>query len=100
MNMKHIVMLSCLTLASGLAFGQKAVDHDPTYSVNNYKHPNKAAYARKHNLDKSVELPIVASEENRDYKHPGNKKITTTSPAFGTGKTSNTRASYKHPYGL
>jgi len=97
--MKHIVILVGLTMASSLAFGQKGVERDPSYSNNNYKHPNKAAYARKHNLDKSVELPIVAAEDNRDYKHPGNKKVT-TSPAFATRKASNTRSSYKHPYGL
>lgn len=98
--MRRLVILVGLTMASSLVFGQKGVEHDPSYSVNNYKHPNKAAYARKHNLDKSVAIPIVAAEENRDYKHPQSKKIATTSPAFATRKASNTRASYKHPYGL
>ena len=98
--MRRIVMLGGLTLASSLVFGQKGVDSDPTYSVNNYKHPNKAAYAREHNLDKSMELPMVAADDNRDYKHPGNKKTTTTSHAFATRKASNTRVSYKHPNGL
>jgi len=97
--MRHIVTLVCLTLTSNLVSGQKGVDRDPSYSVNNYKHPNKAAYARKHNLDKSVELQTVEVTDNRDYKHPGSRKKT-TSPALAATKASNTRASYKHPYGL
>jgi len=97
--MRYIVILAGLTMASNLAFGQKGAERDPSYSVNNYKHPNKAAYARKHNLDKSVELQTVEVTDNRDYKHPGSRKKT-TSPALAATKASNTRASYKHPYGL
>jgi len=98
--MRYIVILAGLTMASNLAFGQKGAERDPSYSVNNYKHPNKAAYARKHNLDKSTELPMVAADDNRDYKHPGSKKATTTSPALATTKASKTRVSYKHSHGL
>ncbi len=98
--MRRIAILVGLTMASSLVFGQKGVEHDPSYSVNNYKHLNKAVYARKHNLNKSVEIPVVAAEENRDYKHPQSKNIATTSPAFATRKATNTGASYKHPYGL
>jgi len=95
--MKHVLMLSFLILAGNLAFGQKFVD--PTYSVNNYKHPNKAAYARKHNLDKSTELTSVTVADNGDYKHPG-KTVMTRKASFLTKAEDKSRTSYKHQHGL
>ena len=36
------------------SLSQSKVESDPQYSVYNYKHPNKAAYAKKRNLDKRI----------------------------------------------
>ena len=46
--MRQSIMVAGLMLMSSLVFGQKRVDVDPSYSVNNYKHANKATYAKKH----------------------------------------------------
>lgn len=93
--MKRVLTLA-LTMAIGtIAFAQK--NTDPSVSVNNYKHANKAAYAKKNKLDKSPELSMVTVAENADYKHPGKKTkaVKKASVAVGTGSTS-----HKHPLGL
>lgn len=46
---------------------------DPGLSVHNYKHPNKAAFAKKYQLDKKLELPFAKGDAN--YKLQ-NKLIT------------------------
>ncbi|MCU0326470.1 MAG: hypothetical protein MUF45_14650 [Spirosomaceae bacterium] len=47
---------------------------DPGLSVHNYKHPNKAAFAKKYQLDKGLNLSIPKGESN--YK-PQNKLVAT-----------------------
>ena len=88
-------------MVSSLGFGQKRVDVDPSYSVNNYKHANKAAYAKKHNLDKSVQLQIVLVSENGDYKHPVaiNRAVPTRKATLSTAKENKTGRTEKHPLG-
>ncbi len=87
-------------LAANLVFGQKRVDKDPSYSVNNYKHPNKSAYARQHKLDKSVQLQTAMVTDNGDYKHPVSKEVVTRKATLSTRKDDKTRKSEKHPLGL
>jgi hypothetical protein len=94
MKMKQFLTFAFLMVGT-LAFGQKQVD--PSYAANNYKHANKAAYARKHNLDKSPELKLVSVTDNGDYKHPGRKAKATKKAALSTGTES---TSHKHPLGL
>jgi len=95
--MKHVAMFAFLMLVGNLVFAQKSVD--PSYSVNNYKHANKAAYAKKHNLDKSSKSTTVTVADSWDYKHPNNtvmasKSSFSTLPADKSGRTE------KHPLGL
>lgn len=89
-------------LMSSLVFGQKRVDVDPSYSVNNYKHANKATYAKKHNLDKSVQLQTVLVADNGDYKHPVaiNRAVPTRKATFSVAKDDKTGRTEKHPLGL
>ena len=94
-------MLSCLILMGNLVFAQDRFANDPSYSANNYKHPNKASYARKHNLDKSTKLEVVEVNDNSDYKHPYNNSTKTTKAVLLANKGDNkSRKSYKHPFGL
>ena len=97
--MKRILMMAILVMTGGFAFGQRSVN-DPSYSVNNYKHPNKAKYAKEHRLDKSTELTRITVDQNTNYKQPYTKEKTkkfALAPQTA-GKKSGT--SYKHPYGL
>lgn len=92
-------MIAFLVTMGSFAFGQRSMS-DPSYSVNNYKHPNKAKYAKEHGLDKSTELTSVTVNRNENYKQPytteKTKKFALTSQV--ASKKSGT--SYKHPYGL
>jgi hypothetical protein len=96
--MKLLLTSSVIMLMAHLSWAQR-INNDPTYSIHNYKHPNKAAYARLHNLDRCIPLEKTMVIENDNYKQIFNKpscvvkfKIKST-PA-------NSNRSYKHPYGL
>jgi len=78
---------------------QDKVKNDPTYSANNYKHPNKAAYAKEHNLDNSVFLQTSTVALSTNYKQPYNK-IETTATALPAKRVDKSTKSYKHPQGL
>jgi hypothetical protein len=97
--MRKLMIASILTLVTSLTFGQKRLEHDPSYSIHNYKHPNKAAYAKEHNLDKSENLKAVNVLESSDYKHPMNRRMEKKYSITTQAKTKQ-RGSYKHPYGL
>ena len=96
--MKKTILAGAMILAVNFAFGQR-VDRDPTYSIHNYKHPNKAAYARKH-LDRSIALEMVDVHGNHNYKQPFNNAPTTKKGAVASRKMDKSTKSYKHPYGL
>ena len=93
-------MFACVMLVANLAFAQKGVDTDPSYSVNNYKHPNKAAYAHKHKLGNPIELQTAKVVENRNYKNPYNKTAVVSKGSFATAKEDKRGRNEKHPYGL
>ena len=97
--MKRILIMSFLLVSAHVAFCQHEVKNDPTYSANNYKHPNKAAYAKEHNLGNSVFLQTSTVSLAANYKQPYNKVETnaTAIPARRVGKSTK---SYKHPQGL
>ena len=98
--MKRISLVGALLLVCQEVFCQKRVDRDPSYSANNYKHPNKAAYAKAHNLDNSIVLSTVAVTEHLNYKQPFSKKVTSNKSVFVTKKVEKSTVSYKHPFGL
>jgi len=68
--------LGLAMITSVTAFGQSKVDNDPSYSAYNYKHPNKAAYAKEHNLDNPATVGTIEVTENENYKQ-GNSLVTT-----------------------
>lgn len=93
--MKRVMTLAVAMALGTIAFGQK--NTDPSVSANNYKHANKAAYAKKNNIDKTTELSMAPVADNADYKHPGRKtkSVRKATIAVGTGSTN-----HKHPLGL
>jgi len=98
--MKKIAVLILLAASFNFAIGQDKHKNDPTYSSNNYKHPNKAAYASKHNFEKSNELEVVPTTLTADYKHPQNEKATVKAVSLRARKEIRKDNSYKHPSGL
>ncbi len=62
--MKTIAKYSALLIFLGLAqlTNAQRVMNDPSYSIHNYKHPNKAAYVKKQEDAK----PVVYVEEVKD----------------------------------
>ena len=97
--MKRILIMSFLMVSAHVAFCQQEGKNDPTYSVNNYKHPNKAAYAREHNLDNSIMLETATVSLSANYKQPYNK-IETNVTALPAKRVEKSTKSYKHPQGL
>jgi len=91
--------MSFLMVSAHVAFCQQEVKNDPTYSVNNYKHPNKAAYAREHNLDNSIFLTTSTASLTSNYKQPYNK-VETNATAIPAKRVEKSTKSYKHPQGL
>jgi hypothetical protein len=98
--MKRLVISSCLLLLVSLAFGQKRMEKDPSYSVRNYKHSNKATFARQHNLDQTVILPQTVVVSNSEYKHRYNHSGLVVRSVVRTSKAKHPSASHKHPLGL
>ena len=73
--MKKLLILSASMVMTSWAFAQSK--YDPTYSIHNYKQPNKAAEAAQM-MDNSQTLPYkneVATDE-RNYKAQDNKQNT------------------------
>jgi len=86
-----LTMISCVT-----AFGQSKVDNDPSYSAYNYKHPNKAAYAKVHNLDNPVTVGSIEVTQNENYKQ-SNKSVTSKKVGVVTkGDKDKKYPNYKH----
>jgi hypothetical protein len=98
--MKNLILLSAMFLAGTFAFGQNRFDNDPSYSVHNYKHPNKAAYAQKYKKDKSLKVTIVSAKKNDNYKQTFSKAADSEKAVMKEGRRVKTNRSYKHPYGL
>ncbi|HTJ48309.1 MAG TPA: hypothetical protein VL443_02565 [Cyclobacteriaceae bacterium] len=98
--MKQIAGVIILMVISQLAFSQTTNQPDPTYSAGNYKHPNKAAYAKEHNLDKSTKLETVDAADNSNYKTPYSAKKVKKAAMVVSSDKSKARGSYKHPQGL
>ena len=65
--MKSIFLALFMTVSGFAAFGQdKSID--PSYSAYNYKHPNKAEYAKKHNLDNPTKFGQIEVVQADNYK--------------------------------
>ena len=66
-----IAALSVLTIFTATAQDDAKLRRDVTYSTNNYKHPNKAAVARKWESAKGVDVnaPSLTKGAVASYKH-------------------------------
>ena len=83
--------------------------YDPSYSVHNYKHPNKAAIAKKHQLDPLITIeysrPRPAMDKvQRNYKAQGapiqrqpSGAVIPVAPYKEKFNSMNSPANYKHP---
>lgn len=69
-----LLILGFLGLTGSHAFCQSKVDNDPSYSVNNYKHPNKVAYAKKNKLQGLLTVPEIMVVQNDNYKQ-SNRRV-------------------------
>lgn len=67
------LLITCISCLLWPCVGQaqpEKVWRDVTYSTHNYKHPNKAATARKWRSQTGVEVAAPASVASRNYKQP------------------------------
>ncbi len=70
---KSIILASLFTIASFASLAQDLHKNDPSFSVGNYKHSNKAAHAAKKSTNTVGVSENVAV--NRNYKQVGNKTV-------------------------
>lgn len=89
-----ILVLSLITSFS--AIGQSKVDKDPSYSAYNYKHPNKAAYAKVHNLDNPVTVGTIEVTQNENYKQMNTKATSRKGGVITKGDKYKKYPNYKH----
>ena len=68
-----LLILGLVSLTGSYAFSQSNKDIDPGYSVHNYKHPNKASYAKKHQLTTPLALNEIMVVQNDQYKQHNRK---------------------------
>ena len=87
--------LGLAMMTSVTAFGQSKVDSDPSYSAYNYKHPNKAAYAKKHSLDNPVTVGTIEVTENENYKQSSSLVTTNKLGVVSVGDKDKVYPNYK-----
>jgi hypothetical protein len=97
--MKRLSLLaSMFTIVSFAATAQDLHKNDPGYSVNNYKHPNKAAHAAKKQTNTvTISEGVVM---NRNYKQAGAKTVEKSLEIIRTEPKEIylSRKNYKMPY--
>lgn len=72
--MKTWIYALALVLTANLAAeAQNTWANDPGYSTHNYKHPNKAAAAKKQAEKNHNTAFVVVGKTNRDYKKVANE---------------------------
>ena len=102
--MKRILILAIFFISANVAFSNpwppRAYKNDPSFSVRNYKHQNKAAFAKEQGIEKIQVLENTSTTSNSDQKHPlttaKKSKKATFAPATGNGHPAR---SHKHPLG-
>jgi hypothetical protein len=97
--MKRLFLPFLLFIFFGQASGQKKI-YDPSYSVRNYKHPNKVKIARSENLDKIVPLNPVVVAGGQEYKHRFNQSWFVVKASVRTRSVKQIRPTGKHALGL
>ena len=105
--MKRIMLLGFMLAAAQFTIAQtKMVDPslsanlDPSISVNNYKHADKAAYAKANNLDRQTEMTSITVADQDAYKHPKKSEKEKRSASIPVSSGMSPAASHKHPHGL
>jgi len=95
--MKILATIIGLTMITSFsAFGQSKIDNDPSYSAYNYKQPNKAAYAKVHNLDNPVTIGTIEVTQNENYKQPNTKVTSKKGGVITKGDKDKKYPNYKH----
>ena len=72
--MKSIFLALFMTVLSLVTFAQ-GKSLDPSYSAYNYKHPDKAAYAKKHNLDNPAKVGQIQVLQAENYKQSNRRTL-------------------------
>jgi hypothetical protein len=97
--MKQLFLPLLMFIFIGPVIGQKKI-YDPSYSVRNYKHPNKVRIARANNLDKIVPLKPVVVTGGQEYKHRFNQSWFVVKASVRTRSVKQSRITGKHSLGL
>ena len=93
--MKSIFLALFMTALTFVTFGQdKSID--PSYSAYNYKHPNKAAYAKKHNLDHPTKIGQIEVLQADNYKQTHRRTLSMKAGAITRYDKFKVYPNYKH----
>ena len=93
--MKTIIasFIALATLTGTASFAQTKNTTDPSVSARNYKHADKAEYAKKNNLEKQITISESETIQNNDYKHSDKKVLTKKA---GMAVKNKPHPNYKH----
>lgn len=97
--MKHILIFSLVLMTCSAAYSQRKSNVDPTWSAHNYKHVNKAEFAKRNSTDGIVSLANAEAVDNSNYKHQTGKKKLTRKATISSFRGQNPAASHKRPWG-
>jgi hypothetical protein len=114
MKFQAVILVFFLVLVTHSMQAQSPVvfkyKYDPSYSVHNYKHPNKAALASKYKLDpaitfKYIKVTPIADNAQRNYKNQGVRiqrqlsgAVIPVTPYKEKFNSMDSPANYKHPF--
>jgi len=100
--MNRILILALVIAVGTTSFAQAKpkVKNDPTYSVRNYKHSDKAAWAVKNNAEQVMTLDNTTVTDQSDAKHPLARKAKRKAVLSTFKGTTSPASSHKHPLGI
>jgi hypothetical protein len=100
--MSRLLILTLLVAACTTSFAQRKPKqtNDPSYSVRNYKHADKAVWAAENKQGEFTTLDNAILKDQRDYKNPFSNKATKKAVVATFKKASTPAASHKHPLGI
>ena len=89
-----------ITPDNAIVKNKRTYKHSLDYSVRNYKHADKAAWAAKNNTDKIVTLDNATVTDQGSYKHSFAHKTKKKAVVSTLNRRSSPAASHKHPLGI
>ena len=97
MKTSAIIIIGLITVSGFQAYSQNNKSIDPGYSAYNYKHPNKAAFAKKNNSDEALTVGVIQVTQNENYKQSNTVVTSNKLGVVSSGDKDKGYPNYKRP---